>query len=76
MKTKTSLYLEPEQATRLKQAAELTGRSEAELVREGIELVLLRTQRPRRVRPMPSFDSGDPTFAARADEILSEAYGQ
>jgi len=74
MKAKTSVYLEAEQVARLKAAADETGRSEAELIREGIELVLLRTHSVRRTRPWPSFDSGDPGFAADTETLLGEAY--
>ena len=74
MKTKTSVYLEPEQAARLKRAAEESGRSEADLIREGIELVVLRTRAVRRTRPWPSFESGDPGFAARTEELLDGAF--
>ncbi|MCP2277542.1 CopG family transcriptional regulator [Nocardia amikacinitolerans] len=66
MKTKTSVYLEADQVARLEKAAEESGRSKAELIREGIDLVLLRTLEVRRTRPWPSFDSGDPSFAAAA----------
>ncbi|MEV6096090.1 ribbon-helix-helix domain-containing protein [Nocardia sp. NPDC051981] len=76
MKAKTSVYLDPEQAARLKEAAEATGRSEADLIREGIDLVLLRSHRVRRTRPWPSFDSGDPGFAANSEDLLGEAYGE
>ncbi|WP_068063887.1 ribbon-helix-helix domain-containing protein [Nocardia xishanensis] len=76
MKTKTSVYLESQQAARLKQAAEESGRSEADLIREGIDLVLLRTQKVSRSRPWPSFDSGDPNFAASSEDLLGEAYGR
>ncbi|MFE3053518.1 ribbon-helix-helix domain-containing protein [Nocardia sp. NPDC059239] len=76
MKAKTSVYLDPEQAARLKEAAEASGRSEADLIREGIDLVLLRAHRVRRTRPWPWFDSGDPRFAANSEEMLGEAYGE
>ncbi|MCP9625181.1 ribbon-helix-helix domain-containing protein [Nocardia otitidiscaviarum] len=76
MKAKTSVYLDPEQAARLKEAAAAAGRSEADLIREGIELVLLRSHRVRRTRPWPSFDSGDPGFAASSEELLGEAYDE
>lgn len=75
MKTKTSVYLEPAQAARLKHAAEAIGRSEADLIREGIDLILLRTPREPRTRPWPSFDSGDPHFAEHSDSALDDAYG-
>ncbi|MBO0854751.1 MAG: ribbon-helix-helix domain-containing protein [Nocardia sp.] len=74
MKVKTSVYLDEEQTSRLKRAAEAAGRSEAELIREGIDLVLLRTPRAPRRRPWPSFDSGEPEFAASTDEHLRDAY--
>ncbi|WP_280236333.1 ribbon-helix-helix domain-containing protein [Nocardia cyriacigeorgica] len=74
MKVKTSVYLDQEQTSRLKQAAEAAGRSEADLIREGIDLVLLRAPRTPRKREWPSFDSGDPQFAAKADEHLRTAY--
>ncbi|QLY33086.1 ribbon-helix-helix domain-containing protein [Nocardia huaxiensis] len=76
MKAKTSVYLDTEQAARLKEAAEATGRSEADLIREGIDLVLLRAHKVRRTRPRPSFDSGDPEFAANSADMLGEAYGR
>ncbi|MFD4456414.1 CopG family transcriptional regulator [Nocardia sp. NPDC058480] len=76
MKVKTSVYLDQEQTSRLKHAAEATGRSEAELIREGIDLILLRAPRPPRTRPWPTFDSGDPHFATRADTLLNDAYEQ
>jgi len=73
-KVKTSVYLSRAQADQLKAAARLSGESEAELIREGIDLVLLRSPLPPRTREMPSFSSGDPTFARRADDRLSDAY--
>ncbi|WP_186000680.1 type II toxin-antitoxin system VapC family toxin [Nocardia otitidiscaviarum] len=45
MKAKSSVYLNPEQAARPEEAAEATGRPEAELIREGTDLVLLRSHR-------------------------------
>jgi len=74
MKTKTSVYLESEQAARLKEAAAESGQSEADLIRQGIDLVLLRSRHIRRTRPWPSFDSGDPSFASGSKELLGDAY--
>jgi hypothetical protein len=67
--------MDPAQAARLKEAAEASGRPEADLVREGIDLVLLRVHPVRRTRPWPSFDSGDPQFAADSEDLLGEAFG-
>lgn len=74
MSVKTSVYLSEAQAERLKEAARLLGKSEAEIIRNGIDLVLLRAPLPPRTRPMPTFASGDPSFAERADELLNDAY--
>lgn len=74
MKTKTSVYLDPDQVAELKRTAEATGRSEADLIREGVELALLHHRVVRRSRPRPTFDSGDPEFASRADELLNRVY--
>ncbi|AXK85086.1 ribbon-helix-helix protein, CopG family [Nocardia farcinica] len=74
VKIKTSVYLDQEQVERLKRAAEAAGRSEADLIREGVDLVLLRTPRAPRTREWPSFDSGDPRFAVDAEEHLRSAY--
>lgn len=68
------MYLRDEQAIRLKRAAVRCGHSEAELIREGVELVLrsLGTERPE---PSVFFDSGDPNWADRTDEVLAESFG-
>ncbi|WP_198036823.1 ribbon-helix-helix domain-containing protein [Nocardia sp. BMG51109] len=76
MKSKTSVYLEAEQAARLESVTEATGRSKSDLIREGIDLMLLRSSCRRRTRPWPSFDSGDPEFAATAGWSPDEAQGQ
>lgn len=76
MKVKTTVYLDREQTSRLKKAAAAAGRSEADLIREGIDLILLRTPRAPRTRAWPAFDSGDPNFAADTDEHLGDARGQ
>ncbi|MGQ0573433.1 MAG: CopG family transcriptional regulator [Pseudonocardia sp.] len=66
---KTTLYLPEELKARLEQVARREGRSEADLVREALtELVR------RRIPPKPRgalVDSGDPDWAARADQDLS-----
>ena len=74
-KVKTSVYLNREQADQMESAARLLGLSKAELIRGGIDLMILRSPLPPRKRAMPSFSYGDPTFASRSDEMLSDAYG-
>ncbi len=63
---KTTVYLTSEQKRALVQAARATGRSEAELIREGIERVTRGTAEPR----LPLFASDQPDLAERVDEAL------
>jgi len=65
---KTTVYLTDEMKGALRRAARSTGRSEAELIREGIGLVTgtHRIAEPR----LPLFESGQPDLAERADELL------
>lgn len=65
---RTTVYLPDELKAALKRAAAVTGRSEAALIREGVEHVAASVQRPR--PRLPLFDSGDPTLAERAEELL------
>jgi hypothetical protein len=70
---KTTVYLPDELKRDLERAAALTGRSEAELIRKGIQTVvdLELAPRPR----IPLFSSGDP-IADRVDELLAEGFGK
>ena len=65
---KTTVYLTDEMKRALRRAARSTGRSEAELIREGIGLVTgtHRIAEPR----LPLFESRQPDLAERADELL------
>lgn len=70
---KTTVYLTTAQKRGLARAARLEGRSEADLIREGIEVV---TARHRVAEPtLPLFDSGQPDLAERVDEYL-EGFGE
>jgi hypothetical protein len=65
---KTTVYLPEELKARLARAAEASRRSEADLIREGVEIVVERAS-----RPLPSFGifaSGDGTLSQRVDELL------
>lgn len=66
---KTTIYLPEELKRQLEQAARRSGRTEAELVREGVLLALAREapQRPK----IPLFESGRPDLAEQADELLA-----
>lgn len=66
---KSTVYLPADLKRALQDAARASGRSEADLIREGIEMVTggLLTAEPR----LPLFSSGDPDLAERADELLA-----
>jgi hypothetical protein len=65
---KTTVYITDELRRALRRAAKSSGRSEAELIREGIGLVTgaHRIAEPR----LPLFDSSQPDLAERVDELL------
>jgi len=66
---KTTVYLPEELKQALRRAARSTGRSEADLIREGVGLVTgtHRIAEPR----LPLFESGDPGLTERVDELLA-----
>jgi hypothetical protein len=66
---KTTVYLPDDLRTALRRAARSSGRSEADLIREGIGLVT-GAHRIAEAR-LPLFDSGQPDLAERADEHLA-----
>jgi len=71
---KTTVYLPDELKEALARAAEEVGRSEAELIREGVRLVVEKC-----VPPPPRagiFDSGDPQSASKVDALLAEGFGR
>lgn len=66
---KTTVYLPDDLKAELGRAAARSGRSEAELIREGIRLV--STQSPKPPPRVPLFRSGTPDLAERVDEHLA-----
>lgn len=66
---RTTVYLPEALKQDLEQTARTSGRSEAELIREGVRYVvdLHASPFPR----IPLFESGDETLAERADELLA-----
>jgi hypothetical protein len=65
---KTTVYLTSAQKRALARASEVSGRSEADLIREGVETVAARhlVAEPT----LPLFDSGQPHLAETVDEQL------
>ena len=70
---KTTVYLPDGLKRALRRAARSTGRSEADLIREGIGIVTgtHRIAEPR----LPLFESGQPTLAEHVDELL-DGFGE
>jgi len=66
---KTTVYVPDALKSQLERASVASGRSEAELIREGIELISARIDgaEPR----LPLFASRDPSLAERADDYLA-----
>jgi predicted transcriptional regulator len=66
---KTTVYLPDDLKRALRRTARASGRSEAELIREGIGLVTgtLRMAEPR----LPLIESGQPDLAEHVDEALA-----
>jgi hypothetical protein len=70
---RTTVYLTEAQKRALERAARLSGRSEAELIREGVEVVTGRHQVAEPILPL--FESGQPDLAERVDEAL-DGFGE
>lgn len=71
---KKTIYLPEELKRNLERAASRSGKSQAELIREGIEHVVCVHGAPR--PRIPLFRTGDPTLAERVDEALAEGFGE
>ncbi|HEY7591061.1 MAG TPA: CopG family transcriptional regulator [Candidatus Limnocylindrales bacterium] len=70
---KTTVYLPSDLKRALERAARAQGRSEAELIREGVAAVV---RRRRAAEPtIPLFGSGTGDLAGRVDELL-EGFGE
>jgi hypothetical protein len=70
---RTTVYLTAVQRRALAKAARATGKSEAELIREGVDAVT--SQHRVAVPTIPLFESGRSDLATRADELL-EGFGE
>jgi Arc/MetJ-type ribon-helix-helix transcriptional regulator len=67
---KTTVYLPEDLKRDLERLADESGRSEADLIREGVAQLVAAEQRPRPTLPL--FESGEPTLAERVDEALAD----
>ena len=70
---KTTVYLPTELKRALERAARLEGRSEADLIREGVATVTQRRRVAERIIPLFHSENGD--LAGRVDELL-EGFGE
>jgi predicted transcriptional regulator len=70
---KTTVYLPEELKHALERTAAVSGRSEAELIREGVALVTRRAERPRPRGAL--FASGLAPIARRVDDEL-DGFGE
>lgn len=68
---KTTVYLPADLKRALERLAHVTGASEAELIRLAIK-EKLDAAREVPAAEFPVFDSGDPTFAGRDEELLAD----
>jgi hypothetical protein len=68
---KTTLYLPAELKSALERLAAERAVSEASLVREALAEKVAREARPRPRLPLLPEGLGDPTIAARVDELLA-----
>lgn len=73
--TRTTVYLPDHLKARLTAAASRRGRSEADLIREGVELVLDDEPAPRKPR-LGVCELEDPTLPTCVDEVLAEGFGR
>ena len=65
---KTTVYLTEAQKRALERAAQRAGRTEADLIREGVELITARHRTAELVLPL--FSSDQPDLAEHIDEAL------
>jgi hypothetical protein len=70
---KTTVYVPDELKAALARASQASGRSEADLIREGIRLVVDREHDPE--PRIPLIESGDPLLAEQVDAAL-EGFGE
>lgn len=72
--TRTTVYLSQDAKRRLSVAARRHRRSEAELIRQAVDMLL--AEEPERPRPSPPALDIDPSIPDRVDEHLSAGFGR
>lgn len=73
---KTSIYLPDEMKDRLAQASQVSGESEAHIIRSALEQWLAQLLPRPRSELLGSIRFGDPDLPSKVDEILAEGFGQ
>lgn len=69
---KTTIYLDEDQANRLRSLSRVQGRPQAEIIREVLGKALQSPDRPK-LRGFGKYSSGETNLSERVDEILQEA---
>jgi Ribbon-helix-helix protein, copG family len=72
---KTSVYLSDELKDRLAQASQVSGESEARIIRSALEQWLAQLLPRPRSELLGSISFGDPDLPDKVDEILAEGFG-
>jgi hypothetical protein len=71
---RTTVYTPDDVKAELERAAAETGRTEADLIREGIRLALAHITPPAPQTGI--FASGNPQLSERVDELLADGFGR
>lgn len=67
---KTTVYLPEDLKTRLEAESAASGIKEAELIRQGIAMLLDASDRPKEARPLPVFSSGRAKTPEQLDDSI------
>jgi hypothetical protein len=71
---RTTVYIPDDVKAELERVAAETGRTEADLIREGIRLALAQVTPPAPRSGI--FTSDDPRLSERVDELLTDGFGR
>jgi hypothetical protein len=73
---KTTVYLPDDLKERLSRAAQVSGESEARIIRSALEERLAAILPRPRSRMLGTIEFGDPDLPYKVDEILAEGFGE